>query len=226
MTTRPNSRMTQGADLPRERRAAAACGAPAFEPDIETSGEIPERPKGSDCKSDGTAFDGSNPSLPTSSRAPCPLHPARPRFALARFLRPLLNRPTPRRVPIVAAPSPRNATSVGLVDHRAKLREPSTRARDDRAVRSRPRFDRTPPRLHRGLCSMPSTLGGRSSMPSTLGGRSSMVERQPSKLHTRVRFPSPAPCAPDRARRRTSHSPWRRSASGAARVARAAVAQW
>src|SRR4249920_2337568 len=27
----------------------------------------------------------------------------------------------------------------------------------------------------------------------TLGGCSSMVERQPSKLHTRVRFPSPAP---------------------------------
>ncbi len=27
------------------------------------------------------------------------------------------------------------------------------------------------------------------------GGRSSMVERQPSKLHTRVRFPSPAPRA-------------------------------
>src|SRR5882724_9359956 len=28
------------------------------------------------------------------------------------------------------------------------------------------------------------------------GGRSSMVERQSSKLHTRVRFPSPAPLFP------------------------------
>ena len=28
-------------------------------------GEIPERPKGSDCKSDGSAFEGSNPSLST-----------------------------------------------------------------------------------------------------------------------------------------------------------------
>ena len=29
------------------------------------SGEVPERPKGSDCKSDGYAFEGSNPSLTT-----------------------------------------------------------------------------------------------------------------------------------------------------------------
>ena len=28
-------------------------------------GEVPERPKGSDCKSDGSAFEGSNPSLTT-----------------------------------------------------------------------------------------------------------------------------------------------------------------
>ena len=28
-------------------------------------GEIPERPKGSDCKSAGSAFAGSNPALPT-----------------------------------------------------------------------------------------------------------------------------------------------------------------
>ena len=30
------------------------------------SGEVPERSKGSDCKSDGIAFDGSNPSLTTT----------------------------------------------------------------------------------------------------------------------------------------------------------------
>ena len=30
-------------------------------------GEIPERPKGSDCKSDGSAFEGSNPSLTTTN---------------------------------------------------------------------------------------------------------------------------------------------------------------
>ena len=29
-------------------------------------GEVPERPKGSDCKSDGNAFAGSNPALPTN----------------------------------------------------------------------------------------------------------------------------------------------------------------
>ena len=32
---------------------------------IFISGEVPERPKGSDCKSDGYAFEGSNPSLTT-----------------------------------------------------------------------------------------------------------------------------------------------------------------
>ena len=31
----------------------------------ETGGEVPERSKGSDCKSDGSAFTGSNPVLPT-----------------------------------------------------------------------------------------------------------------------------------------------------------------
>ena len=32
---------------------------------IGTDGGIPERPKGSDCKSDGSAFEGSNPSPST-----------------------------------------------------------------------------------------------------------------------------------------------------------------
>ena len=36
-------------------------------------------------------------------------------------------------------------------------------------------------------------LPRRSSAKRNEGGRSSMVERKPSKLHTRVRFPSPAP---------------------------------
>ena len=33
-------------------------------------GGIPERPKGSDCKSDGHAFAGSNPAPPTTSQLP------------------------------------------------------------------------------------------------------------------------------------------------------------
>ena len=33
-------------------------------------GEIPERSKGADCKSVGSAFEGSNPSLPTTSKGP------------------------------------------------------------------------------------------------------------------------------------------------------------
>jgi len=33
------------------------------------NGEFPERSKGSDCKSDGTAFAGSNPALPTCPTA-------------------------------------------------------------------------------------------------------------------------------------------------------------
>lgn len=37
---------------------------------VRTRGGIPERPKGSDCKSDGTAFTGSNPVPPTTFRAP------------------------------------------------------------------------------------------------------------------------------------------------------------
>ncbi len=33
--------------------------------DIDVTGGVPERPKGSDCKSDGSAFEGSNPSPST-----------------------------------------------------------------------------------------------------------------------------------------------------------------
>ena len=33
---------------------------------INETGEIPERSKGADCKSVGSAFEGSNPSLPTN----------------------------------------------------------------------------------------------------------------------------------------------------------------
>lgn len=35
---------------------------------IVVSGEVPERSKGTDCKSVGSAFTGSNPVLPTSLR--------------------------------------------------------------------------------------------------------------------------------------------------------------
>ena len=34
-------------------------------PLASSNGEVPERPKGADCKSAGEAFDGSNPSLTT-----------------------------------------------------------------------------------------------------------------------------------------------------------------
>ena len=36
---------------------------------INETGEIPERSKGADCKSVGSAFEGSNPSLPTNQES-------------------------------------------------------------------------------------------------------------------------------------------------------------
>ena len=45
-----------------------------FPPTIHLSisyGQIPERPNGSDCKSDVFDFGGSNPPLPTTKRTPC-----------------------------------------------------------------------------------------------------------------------------------------------------------
>ena len=52
-----------------ERTEVAHCARVRTEHRENRLGEIPEWPKGSDCKSDGTAFTGSNPVLPTN-RAP------------------------------------------------------------------------------------------------------------------------------------------------------------
>ncbi len=51
--------------------------------DVNT-GEFPERSKGSDCKSDGIAFAGSNPALPTHPR-PTPSNPTAVRRARRPF---------------------------------------------------------------------------------------------------------------------------------------------
>ncbi len=93
-------------------------------------GEVPERPKGSDCKSDGNAFAGSNPARPTTSGA--------------------------GQVP----PKRRQVMTQRVMIQSSWLRR---RSGVDRHLEPTP------------------------------SGRSSMVERQPSKLYTWVRFPSPAP---------------------------------
>src|SRR6266850_5298671 len=77
--------MIQGAVRPRfERRCARVRTGhrtssrrkrahPGLASALRTRGEMPERPIGPDCKSGGTAFEGSNPPLPTTSRRrPCP----------------------------------------------------------------------------------------------------------------------------------------------------------
>ena len=63
-------RRGRGKDVPRGRACAIATDRwgevgilPAFGFQIQVGG-FPERSKGSDCKSDGNAFEGSNPSLP------------------------------------------------------------------------------------------------------------------------------------------------------------------
>ncbi len=54
---------------PHERKGKASQRSPSGNPTLarrsRKHGGIPERPKGSDCKSDGNAFAGSNPALPT-----------------------------------------------------------------------------------------------------------------------------------------------------------------
>jgi hypothetical protein len=56
------------------------------------------------------------------------------------------------------------------------------------ALPSGVRIPLSPPTADRSTASRPDPRAG-----SPDRGRSSMAERQPSKLHTRVRFPSPAP---------------------------------
>ena len=56
-------------------------------------GEIPERPKGTDCKSVGTAFPGSNPGLATISRKRSRVERPSER-ADPRVVRPVLSSPS------------------------------------------------------------------------------------------------------------------------------------
>ena len=181
MTTRPNLRMTQGAERPREARATDARDASAFEPDIETSGEIPERPKGSDCKSDGTAFDGSNPSLPTSSRASRPAHPRSTAFR---------TRPVPATAPDSSHSTARPDRSL----HRAQATQPqsvssianeASRARDTRLRGSRG-AQSTPVQRNRTL--VPALESRAKLYASKHGGRrSSPAHARPGVLQRRAR---------------------------------------
>ena len=143
----PMRRMTQ-------LRARGRTEAPRY-----AHGEIPERPKGSDCKSDGTAFAGSNPALPT-------MLPAR-RQRFRNDLSTLTCLECMPRTCLGPAPAAPRRARVCASRHASRL----------------------------------------------TSGRSSMVERQPSKLHTWVRFPSPAPPRPASTPRRLTRTS-------------AAVAQW
>ncbi len=159
------------------------------------SGEIPEWPKGSDCKSDGTAFTGSNPVLPTNAHHP------RPR-ALEPSLEPLV--PAPRAGLNRRGASEAVVTARGTPARRAEGAPPIIE------VRPMPRWarvlleelrapTRTPPpssRWRHRTAADGGTAQQRRAAPHNSGGRSSMVERQPSKLNTWVRFPSPAPAPP------------------------------
>ena len=117
------------------------------------TGGFPERSKGSDCKSDGIAFAGSNPAPPIESHAQvCAEHLLKQTGGghnLPRENSDRAYRATSKRLE-TGEKSKRNQWSIRFVDH----------------VRFNVRFY---------LC-----------------GCSSMVEPQPSKLKTRVRFPSPA----------------------------------
>ena len=140
-------------------------------------GEIPERPKGTDCKSVGSAFPGSNPGLATTSDAttgspPCPLRWTAASCSGAvpayRFLR----------------------ASCSLA--RTSGQWPSRWPGHCGATFANPRHSVGPDASPIYKVKRSATWRTR----RTRSGCSSMVERQPSKLHTRVRFPSPAPLSP------------------------------
>ena len=61
-----------GFDVPYKSLAKSLRRERVSQKDVKT-GEFPERSKGSDCKSDGIAFAGSNPALPTHPR---PIRPS------------------------------------------------------------------------------------------------------------------------------------------------------
>ena len=141
-------------------------------------GEIPERPKGTDCKSVGSAFPGSNPGLATISDATtgCPPCPLRWPVALCggsvpayRFLR----------------------ASCSLVRITCQWLSCWLGHCGATFANPRPALDPTPHLYIGPIYKVERSTVWRTRC--TRSGCSSMVERQPSKLHTRVRFPSPAP---------------------------------
>ena len=151
-------------------------------------GGIPERPNGSDCKSDGYAFAGSNPAPATTS--PAANSPA----AGHSVLWPLVPRGGYRR-PSRASSGCRNVPAVEtfrLSKSSGCLRGQlvSIQLMWPRHLASRvcvPVFETFTLSGPAGNTSAGSAMG------DPPGGCSSMVERQPSKLHTGVRFPPPAP---------------------------------
>ena len=141
-------------------------------------GEIPERPKGTDCKSVGSAFPGSNPGLATISDATtgCP-----PAHCDGRLLSEAA-RSRPTGFFVRPAPLPASLVSgsvAGLVTAARPSRTPVPRRTRHLTYIVGPIYKVERSTVWRTRC--------------TRSGCSSMVERQPSKLHTRVRFPSPAP---------------------------------
>ena len=107
------------------------------------TGGFPERSKGSDCKSDGIAFAGSNPAPPIETNA----------FKKTGGGRGLL-------------PEDKYTAAIKSIDT------------GEHSKRDQPRIS--------------FVDHVQSNAPFYLCGCSSMVEPQPSKLKTRVRFPSPA----------------------------------
>ena len=134
-------------------------------------GGIPERSKGSDCKSDGSAFAGSNPASPTIPSA------------------------TPRRreAALAGAGTARGPLTWDCVLRWIHPPGGGRRCGSCRALEPRPLFAPEGAVTH-----VAARAPGGGEAP--IGGYSSMVERQPSKLHTGVRFPLPAPPPPGRER--------------------------
>ena len=207
LATRP-FRMTReqwhGLRAQRFFEARGADRTAALTPGTREQGEILKRPTRSDCKSDGTAFGGSNPPLPTTKSQLATTSRARG-STRSRADR---SKCAPRRA---ATCAPLRAGGAGRLD--SELRQPLLRSRACGAI------------------GIPAGLRG-AHAPLALTcrscGRSSMVELQPSKLIAWVRFPSPAPTLlprrarpaplPCPARARTTRTPPEDSGPGKSRA--------